>query len=110
MDKLNDYITELVKKHSLAIEEFTQEQFAEVIRQMVLAGDFIRFVHNTNNNNFDIRQAIQYIPFYDKQRLQNKVDDLEEKVKKLTETLETIAYDKMKCFTINMNNSIGSSW
>ena len=74
--EINGQIERLVKEHQLAQEQLTEKQLVEVIRQAIAAGDFIRFVNQDKDS-----QAIVYLPFAEKERLEARIKDLEEGLK-----------------------------
>ena len=83
MINLEDKVSELVKKHLLAVEQLTEEQLLVVIKQAILAGDFVRYTLQDNS-----AQQIVYLPFHDKQRLQYKVEALQKEIDELKIQLE----------------------
>lgn len=67
-----DFFKEFARKHNLAVEQLTENQFAEAIRQMIACGDFIRYVQVNSG-----AQQVVYIPFAREQELQTKITELE---------------------------------
>ena len=59
MNSTHDLITSLIRKHTIAVNELTEQQFAEAIRQAL--PDFIRFVHADN-------QQVVYLPGRDAEK------------------------------------------
>jgi hypothetical protein len=60
----NDLFVEFIKKHQIAIENLTEHQLAEAIRQAIQSGDFIRYVRQE-----DSAQQIVYVPWREADRL-----------------------------------------
>lgn len=71
MKALNDLIDEKM----LAIDGLTRDQFAECLRQAILAGDFQKHVVVSSN-----AQQVIYIPYHDQERLKARIAELEQKV------------------------------
>jgi hypothetical protein len=70
MDILQQKIEDLIEKHNLALDGFTEIQFAEAIRQAI--PDFQR-------NVFQNSQRICYIPRLEAERWRKLYHDMEEK-------------------------------
>lgn len=62
---------EFIKKYNIAVEELTEKQLAEALRQAIQCGDFIRNIRVTDN-----AQQIVYIPFARTEELQAQYDIL----------------------------------
>lgn len=75
--KISEHITALVDQHQLAVANLTKQQFVDVIKQMILAGDFVRYTRIT-----DSAQTIVYIPGRGMDELQNRILFLEELCRK----------------------------
>lgn len=73
---------QLVREHHLAHNKFTECQLAEVIRQMLLAGDFERHVNVLH------QQQIVYIPYARLQAMEFERDATVERLRKLEATME----------------------
>lgn len=73
-------LEELIRKHSSAVEDLTEKQFAEAIRQAIACGDFQRLVVTTGEG----AQRVLYIPFAEQARLQARIQELEEQCKECT--------------------------
>jgi meiotically up-regulated gene 157 (Mug157) protein len=82
LDSIDNYLKDFVAVHCLEIERLTIEQTAEVIKQAILSGDIQRLVMQDSS-----AQSVRYIPFYDKQRLQHKIESQAETITKLREAL-----------------------
>ena len=66
-------ITEdLIQKHNLAVESLTEQQLAEVIRQAIASGDFVRNIVVDSNS-----QAVVYEPYREVARLRERIEELE---------------------------------
>lgn len=66
-ENFDNTLAEFVKKHNLAVEELTERQLAEAIRQAIECGDFTRLVRVDNGG-----QQVVYIPFTREQELSIK--------------------------------------
>lgn len=82
-------LLEIIRSQQLAIANFTQQQFVEALTQAVKSGDFVRYVMMDLSSSH--RQAVAYIPFYDKQRLQSKVDSLTRRLSEAEVIVDSIA-------------------
>lgn len=71
--KYHEVVEELVRKHVLAVENLTEMQLVEAIRQAIACGDFQRHVCPSNSS-----QVVIYIPHAREMYLLNKVRELEE--------------------------------
>lgn len=63
-------ISNLVQKHQLAVEDLTERQLAEAIRQAIASGDFVRNILS------DGPQAVTYIPYRDIEHLKSRYHEL----------------------------------
>lgn len=79
------YMEQFVKEYRLQHEKFTQKQLAEVISQMLLAGDFTKYVNVLHE------QQIVYLPFARQQALEFERDDLVKRLHKLEAAAEVFA-------------------
>lgn len=71
-------LKELVKQQALAIEDLTETQLAEAIRQAIACGDFQRYVCASNSS-----QAVIYVPHAREAYLTGRIRELEEELLKL---------------------------
>lgn len=71
-------LEELVKRQALAIEDLTEKQFADAIRQAIACGDFRRHVCTSQRS-----QAVIYIPHAREAYLTGRIRELEEQLKSL---------------------------
>lgn len=69
-------LKELVKRQALAVEDLTEKQLAEAIRQALACGDFQRLVCASNNS-----QLVVYTPFAAEARLQARIKELVEQLR-----------------------------
>lgn len=82
-------LDELIRKYRLAVNDLTEKQLAEAIRQAIACGDFERHICASNSTQFVI-----YIPHAREAYLLNKVRELEDeqavlqaRIKELVEQL-----------------------
>jgi len=68
---LTKAIDDLVLKHRLAVDSLTEKQLAEVIRQAIASGDFVR--HITQDGS---KQSVSYIPWREVERLKPLYNEL----------------------------------
>ncbi len=68
-----DLFGDFVRKHALAVENLTEQQLAEAIRQTIAAGDFQRNVMNEGGTH---KQAVIYLPYREVSRLRPLYDEL----------------------------------
>lgn len=73
----NEMLTQLVRKNMLAIEEFTEAQFVEALKQAIASGDFQRYVTR------DSAQRVIYIPFQETTRLRTENQKLREALERI---------------------------
>lgn len=69
--------TELVRKFQLQVDELTERQLGEAIRQIILSGDLTKYVQVGSG-----KQCVVYIPFAREQKLEGRITRLEELLKK----------------------------
>lgn len=62
---------ELVQKHQLAVENLTEQQLAEAIRQAIASGDFMRNIVVDGP-----AQAVTYLPWREVERLRGLYSEL----------------------------------
>ena len=66
-------ISELIREHALAHEQFTEKQLADLIRQVLASGDIIRHVVRSSG-----AQAVVYIPYEGREKLLSRIQHLED--------------------------------
>lgn len=71
------FFQEFVRKHALAVEDLTEKQLAEAIRQAIACGDFQKLVCTSNNS-----QLVVYSPFAAEARLQARIKELVEQLRR----------------------------
>lgn len=71
-------VAELARKHNVAVENLTEKQLADALKQAIECGDFQRYICEGSH-----RQAVVYIPFAREQELLGKIKELEEKYHEL---------------------------
>jgi hypothetical protein len=71
---------DLVRRHNLAVNDLTETQLAEAIRQAM--PDFRRYVHASE-------QSVVYLPGQEVNRLKERVRELEEQKRKLLSMMES---------------------
>ena len=71
-------IVELIRKHNLAAENLTEQQLAEVIRQAIACGDFVRYVQQNTN-----AQQVVYLPFAREAQLYDQLSETRQQLEKL---------------------------
>lgn len=84
IDAFTSSLKEIVRKINLSLENFTEDQFVEVLRQAILSGDFQRLttpsyfvpmgvkvdeVSNPYSLVMKLNQSVTYIPFREKAKL-----------------------------------------
>jgi hypothetical protein len=78
MDKTSnpefEAVSKVLRAHNIAVEKLTGDQLAEAVLQMIQAGDFTRYVQVTGGR--ETAQAVNYLPYREKQRLQGIIDSL----------------------------------
>lgn len=82
--KLEENLAELVRRHNIAVENLTQKQVVEAIKQAIEAGDFQKHVNVLHE------QQVVYVPFAREQELHNKVEVLQAEVKELQRKIEAV--------------------
>lgn len=68
---LGPIILEFVKAHHLSTEALTERQLAEVIRQALMSGDFLRNVRSDG-----CAQLVLYLPWQGMEALQHRYNEL----------------------------------
>lgn len=71
-------IDELIRKHQLAVNDLTERQLAEALRQAIACGDFQRHVCPSNSS-----QAVIYIPHAREAYLTGRIRELEEQLREV---------------------------
>lgn len=82
-DSFDTILTLLIQKHNLAVDELTEKQLADTLRQALQCGDFIRLVRVDNG-----AQQVVYIPFEREQELSLLYTRLRSEVGTAVELLE----------------------
>lgn len=62
---LDETITNLIHEHHLQLRKFTENQLVDLLRQLLQSGDIIKYVCQSDNS-----QALVYLPFSEKQRVE----------------------------------------
>ena len=70
-ERINKAVSDLIREHALAVEQLTENQLAEAIRQALASGDFVRLVRE------DSAQGVVYIPFAEAERLKSEINELQ---------------------------------
>lgn len=67
-EKLDEMCLSIIEEYAVNIERMTKEQTASALKQAILAGDFVRYctIHPHT-------QEVVYLPFEQKQALQNQL-------------------------------------
>lgn len=81
---VDEIIVQIIRKNMLAIEELTESQFVEALKQAIASGDFQRYVTR------DSAQRVIYIPFQETTRLRTENQKLREFVDKILAATEDI--------------------
>lgn len=71
IDPMDGALRDLVRKHSIAVESLTEQQLADVIKQAITSGDFMRNVMHDGSS-----QAITYVPNREASSLRDKYNEL----------------------------------
>lgn len=69
-------LQDFIRRHNLAVEELTEQQLAEAMRQIIRSGDLMRYV--TLRANGGIAQVVVYEPFAREEQLKNRIRNLED--------------------------------
>lgn len=69
--KLDQEIRRVANKYYEDVEVLTLSQFEEVLKQAISSGDFIRYVNVDTDS-----QAVAYVPFQEKQRLEGELKSI----------------------------------
>ncbi len=72
----NKILDNFISKYNLAVDNLTQNQLAEAIRQMISSGDFNRYVVSGSD-----KQSIVYLPW-------SGIDELRAKYNELLDAVE----------------------
>lgn len=70
-EKLQEQLLAFIRERQIQHEQFTENQLAELIRQILASGDIIKLVTT------DARQTVIYAPFSEVERLKARVAELE---------------------------------
>ena len=71
MFDLTGHLEKLVRQHNLAVEKLTERQFVEALKQMIAAGDFVKYVRADDN-----AQTVSYEPFREVEMLRTALAEL----------------------------------
>lgn len=91
---INNYVKEIARKHAEKTEEITKQQFENALVGAILSGDFQRCVtslHYDLNKDGKLTaqqsQAMTYVPYREKARLECEIEKLQAENKILKEAL-----------------------
>jgi len=86
---LDAQLSELVRKHSLAVKDMDEQQLVEVIRQQILSGDIMKHVYfGHNNSGYGHKQSMVYAPYSGIERLKAENAELKRKLKLVEEAVK----------------------
>lgn len=68
-------VDRLVREHNLAVENLTERQLVDLLKQMIAAGDIVRYV--VQEPGCEQKQCMVYQPFREVERLKARNADLE---------------------------------
>lgn len=71
-------VAEAVRKHTIAINQLTEEQVVKVFKEAIASGDIWRNLCVTNGG-----QSVSYAPYMEKERLEARIKSLEDEIKAL---------------------------
>lgn len=74
---IDKILADFIKDYNIKIEALTRDQTASAIKQAIKSGDLQRFVSVHG-------QAVVYIPFAEKARLELRIQELEAEIKRLS--------------------------
>jgi Trk K+ transport system NAD-binding subunit len=74
--KFEALLADAAKQYNIAHEKFTKKQVMEALKQALLCGEFIRYVNVDND-----AQQVVYIPFAREAELQNRIYELEKRLR-----------------------------
>lgn len=75
----DDPVLNLVKERAITLDDLSDEQVAQVIKEAVEIGDFHRFVYN----DYADHPVVYYIPWRYEKELQKRIQDQQEEIAKL---------------------------
>lgn len=67
---------EMMKRYHMKVEEFTEEQVAQIISQMLMSGDFVHNIAHLADGKTG--HSITYLPFREKYRLESEIAHLKD--------------------------------
>jgi beta-glucosidase-like glycosyl hydrolase len=89
VNKVDEVIREIAvksyKEHCAIREKMCIEEFERILREQIESGDFVQHINNAADTF-----ALTYIPYREKLRLSNKVDELEKKLAEAEQALKHI--------------------
>ncbi len=88
MENLKKETARLIREHMLAVETLTEEQLVSAFAEAIKSGDFVRYVQKVPIAN-DPQQVV-YLPYYQREILQKKIDNYDNALKIVADFLEVI--------------------
>lgn len=89
-------IKSIIQQYNIIHEKFTQEQLAEVFKQIILSGDIVRYTCGVFPNE---KQAIIYHPLHRVEELRHNIDKLQAKLEKTIEQRDKCIRLRLEEFT-----------
>lgn len=88
-------IADAVRLHAVFVDKLTEHQVISALKQAIASGDFLRHVRVTDN-----AQAVDYVPFREKERLEAEIAKLKKAGQAVVDNLyrdhESKLYDAVK--------------
>jgi hypothetical protein len=87
MSAMNEAITKMIQTHQLEVEKLTEQQLAELLRQVLLSGDILRYSkvsppvvlsEDKTIATFQQWQSVSYEPFRQSTQLRSRAERAEQ--------------------------------
>lgn len=84
-----DQIRRLAKKHALAVEQLSESQLVEIIKQQIASGDIMKHIHyGWNDQGSGHKQSMIYIPYQGVEKLKAENAELKRKLEAVREAVK----------------------
>jgi hypothetical protein len=84
--RYDEFLKDVIRRHQIAVEQLTEQQFVEALKQAIASGDFQRHVRID-----DIRepaQSVVYVPYRDIEALKTELANLKKACERARKILE----------------------
>lgn len=84
-------VREMIERYHMKVEEFTEEQVAQIISQMLMSGDFVHNIANLPDGKTG--HSITYLPFRAKYTIESEMEGFKESFAQYVQATKALVAD-----------------